>query len=462
MGSTASAHITKLMPKDCSSANEDRCYICIDLKSFYASVEAVDRGLDPMTVNLAVADPDRGQTTICLAITPAMKQLGIRNRCRVYEIPDNVQYVKAKPRMRHYMEVSAHIYGIYLRYVCKEDIHVYSIDECFIDITSYLGLYHQTAIEFSNMLRQAVFDDTGICATVGIGTNLFLAKVALDITAKHTKEHIGYVDQKTFVAKVGKHRPITDIWNVGPGIAERLSHYGVFDLCGVAAMDEDVLYREFGSNARYLIDHAHGIEPCTIAQIQAYKPKAQSLCSGQILPSDYTYDEALVVLKEMADALILDLVDRHAVAGSVSISIGYARQPGADSAGYNGSGASAYQGEHGTRPRTHRGNVTRKLPERTHSRSRLLPAFETLFAQTASHDRPIRRLSIGFGSILPEEFAEDNLFTDVQAENDEQHLQQAILAVRGKFGKNALLHGRSLTEKATARERNCQIGGHRA
>ncbi|WP_139651232.1 DinB/UmuC family translesion DNA polymerase [Raoultibacter phocaeensis] len=441
--------------------SEDRTYVCIDLKTFYASVECVARGLDPFATNLVVADPERTQTTICLAITPAMKDLGIRNRCRLFEIPEGVRYITAKPRMRHYMEVSADIYGIYLRYVSAEDIHVYSIDECFIDATPYLSLYDVTAREFAGMLMNAVFTETGICATAGVGTNLFLAKVALDITAKHASDNIGYLDQAEFERLIWDHQPITDIWNIGPGTAKRLAKFGVHDLRGVCRLDESVLYSEFGVNAEYLIDHAHGIEPCTIAQIKAYEPQGRSMSNGQVLPGDYTYDEALVVLKEMVDQLVLELVEKSLVAESISLSVGYARETASEDRGEE----QAFQGEHGKRTGWGAGSRTggtRKLHERTNSLKRLLPRFEELFADTTDRAKPIRRIHVGFGSILSEDFATVDLFTDIEAEAQERSLQNTVLAVKDRFGKNALVRGTSLTEKATARERNEQVGGHHA
>ena len=255
----------------------EKTYLCIDLKSFYASVECADRGLDPFVDNLVVADPERSRTTICLAITPAMKALGVKNRCRVFEIPDGIDYTMARPRMRRYMEVSAGIYAIYLRFVSPEDVHVYSIDECFIDATPYLPLYGMDARAFARTLMTAVFQETGICATAGVGTNLFLAKAALDITAKHAPDNIGFLDEGTFKQQIWFHRPITDIWGIGPGIARRLARHGAQDLASVAALNPEVLYREFGVNAEYLIDHAWGQEPCTIAEIQAYDRRAVRL-----------------------------------------------------------------------------------------------------------------------------------------------------------------------------------------
>lgn len=437
----------------------ERMYLCIDLKTFYASVECVDRGLDPFSTNLVVADPTRADTTICLAVSPAMKALGVRNRCRVFEIPKGIDYIMARPRMRHYMEVSARIYGIYLRYVAPEDIHAYSIDECFIDATPYLRLYDQDARAFAQMLMGAVRRETGIFATAGIGDNLFLAKVALDITAKRQEDGIGRLDRATFLKTVRHHRPITDIWGIGPGIARRLGAYGVEDLAGVAALDPELLYREFGVNAEYLIDHAHGIEPCTIADIHAYVPESTSSVNGQVLACPYTKEEARVILKEMVDGAVLDLVGKHQVCGRVSLYVGY---------DHGGAGAAGplVTGEHGTRPANPRSgphaSAARKLGGRTASRRKLMAVFEALYDEVVDPARAIRRMSVGLDDLLPEELATVDLFTDVAAEEREYRLQRAVLAVKGKFGKNALIKGLSLTEKATARERNEQVGGHHA
>lgn len=443
---------------------KERTYVCIDLKSFYASVECVDRGLDPLAANLVVADPERTEKTICLAITPSMKALGLSSRCRVFEIPAGVNYVMAKPRMQRYMEVSADIYSIYLRYVSPEDVHAYSIDECFIDATPYLALYRMSARQFAVMLMDAVLAETGVCATAGVGPNLFLAKVALDITAKHAEDHIGYLDRAEFERSIQTHRPITDIWNIGPGIARRLAKYAVYDLRGVCEMNESTLYREFGVNAEYLIDHAHGVEPCTIADIHAYEPGGHSLGNGQVLPCDYSYDEAKDVLKEMVDQLVLDLVDKRLVAASISLYVGYAKDPGERA----GEAAGAFfDGGHGRRPASgRRGGAhtggTRKQADRTNLYSKLMPRFLELFEETTRTDAPIRRINVGFGGVLPEEFATMDLFADVEAEAGERRLQRAVLTVKDRFGKNALLRGTSLKEKATARERNEQIGGHHA
>lgn len=437
--------------------DRERTYICIDLKTFYASVECVERGLDPFTTNLVVADPKRTKTTICLAITPAMKELGIRNRCRLFEIPPGVEYITARPRMRRYMEVSADIYSIYLRYVSPDDMHVYSIDECFIDATPYLGLYKTTAREFATMLMEAVGRETGICATAGIGPNLFLAKVALDITAKHAPDNIGVLDEEEFRRTVWYHRPITDIWNIGPGIARRLEKYGVRDLFGICWLDEDVLYREFGANALYLIDHAHGVEPCTMADIHAYVPQSSSMTNGQILPCGYSYEDGLVVLREMVDASVLELIEKGLVAGHISLSVGYEREVGQND-------GPTFTGEHGTRsahPHEHTGG-SRVLSRKTSSLRWLLPRFEELYEQTTRRDRPLKRINISLGGLLPEAFATVDLFTDQLSDDKERRMQEAVLAVKRKFGKNALLRGTSYTEAGTALERNTLIGGHHA
>ena len=454
----------------------EKCYLCIDLKSFYASVECADNGWDPFTTKLVVADPERSQTTICLAVSPALKALGVPGRCRVFEIPKGIDYHMARPRMKRYMEVSTHIYSLYLRYVSPQDIHVYSIDECFIDATPYLSLYHMDAVTFAKTLTQTVFDDTGICATVGIGPNLFLAKVALDITAKHTHDGIGILDETSFKKQLWFHRPITDIWNIGAGIARRLEKYGVYDLAGVCAVEKKTLYKEFGVNAEFLIDHAWGQEPCTIEQIHNYVPEGHSLMNGQVLPCDYTLEETRMVMHEMVDASVLELVQKELVAESISLSIGYARPKGSfDPEGSLNAGLPSHTdlphgvgSPHGTgTARGHRHfyahtGGTRKIGRLTNSARVLRRCFEDLFDETTSDALLIRRISIGFGGLLPEKYATATLFDDTDAEDKERRRQKAIIAVREKFGKNAMLKGTSLQEKATARERNNQIGGHRA
>ena len=402
-------------------------YICIDLKTFYASVECVELGLDPFTTNLVVADPSRTEKTICLAITPAMKRLGIRNRCRVFEIPKGIKYKTATPRMKLYMQKSVEIYRIYLQRVCPEDIHPYSIDECFIDATPYLALYGLTAKEFAQELIDAVMRQTGITATAGIGSNLFLAKVALDVTAKHSPDNIGVLSQATFREKLWHHTPLTDIWGIGPGIAARLERYGVHDLAGIAAMSKQVLFREFGANAEFLIDHASGIEPCTMAQIKAYKSKSTGIGNGQVLARGYSYEETRLILQEMIDGLVLDLIEKHAVR----------RFP----AGHGGG--------------------ARKLSGKTASLKKISAAFMSLYEETVNPARKVRRINIGLTGLMPEELEEISLFDGPELQQERQ-MQKTLLAVKSKFGANALLRGSSLLKASTVHERNEQVGGHRA
>ena len=414
----------------------ERMYLCIDLKSFFASVECAERGLNSMTQNLVVADPARGKGAICLAVSPSLKALGVKNRCRLYQIPDHLEYIIALPRMRLYMEYSARIYSIYLRYISPEDIHVYSIDECFLDITQYQKMYNKTPRELAQMLMDAVWRETGVKATAGIGTNLFLAKVALDITAKHAPDGMGYLDEAEFRKSIWHHRPITDVWNVGRGIAKRLERFGIYDLYGVAHFDEQKLYREFGVNAEFLIDHAKGYEPCTIADIHAYRAKSNSVSNGQILFEDYGFDDALTVMKEMVDLLVLELVEKHLVTDSISLSVGYSGDVIKPSGG------------------------TEKIPELTNSHRRIENHFVSYFKRVVSRTQPIRRITVGMNNLVDESYASFDLFTDLEAEKRERELQNTVIGIKKKYGKNAILKGISLEEKATARIRNRLIGGH--
>ncbi len=415
---------------------EEKTYLCIDLKCFFASVECVERGLDPFKANLVVADPSRGNGGICLAISPAMKALGMKNRCRIFEIPEDVEYITAMPRMKKYMEKSAEIYGIYLRYISPEDIHVYSIDECFLDITAYMPIYEKSAVEIAVMLMEAVKKKTGICATAGIGTNLFLAKIALDITAKHSPDNIGYLDKELFKKTIWTHRPITDIWNVGKGIAKRLEKYGVFDLEGVANMREDVLYKEFGVNAEYLIDHAKGYEPCTIKEIHEYHSKKNSISNGQILFKNYNYDDAFLALKEMVDIIVLELADKKLVTSSISLTVGYAQSSEASTGG------------------------TRGINEFTNSPKKIMAHFERLYKETTKQNTLIRRLNVGLNNVVGEEYAGLDMFTDIKVEEKERNVQGAIISIKRKYGKNAVLKGMNLQPNATSQMRNKLIGGH--
>lgn len=444
------------------SAGERHAYLCIDLKCFYASVECVDRGEDPFEHRLVVADPKRGRTTICLAVSPAMKAAGVRNRCRVFEIPPGIDYEMAPPRMRRYMEVSAGIYARYLRYFSPEDIHVYSVDEVFIDVGPYLALYGKTPRELAVELTQMVRRETGICATAGIGTNLFLAKVALDVTAKHAPDNIGELDEERFKVLIWPHRPITDIWGIGPGIARRLAAMGASCMGEVALLPRQRLYEEFGVNAELIWDHAWGVEPCTMAQIHAYRPRAHSMGSGQVLARDYSFEEAQVVLREMVDSLSLDLVAKGLAGSHVSLFVGYARERGPlDDA--PAPRAETFTGEHGTRVLGRRGegaSAARGIGEATNSREALTEAFLALFAEIVDPNRLVRRLNIAVGELVPEEFAQVTLFSDVAARESEHRLAEATNAVKRRFGKNALVRGISWRPAATGRERNQQVGGH--
>ncbi len=410
--------------------------MCIDLKSFFASVECAERGLDPFKVNLVVADPERSEGTVCLAITPAMKSLGIRNRCRMYEIPKDVEFITAKPRMHLYMEYSANIYGIYLKYVSKDDIHIYSIDECFLDVTHYLKLYKLTAKELAKKILDDIFNETKICATVGIGPNLFLTKVALDITAKHVDDHMGFLDEELFKKTIWHHKPITDIWGIGRGIAKRLARFGVEDLYDLAHCDEKLLYKEFGINAELLIDHANGKEPCTIEDIHTYKTKSNSISTGQVLFEDYNFEDALLVLVEMVDNLELELIEKHLVTNSISLSISYSKDIIKSTGG------------------------SMKLPLYTNSSKVLTQYFEEYYRKTTNPNYPIRRLNISFNNVVDDEFETLSLFTDFADEEKEFNMQRAVLDIKEKYGKNSIVRGSSLKEKSTARKRNNLIGGH--
>lgn len=418
---------------------DERMYLCIDLKSFYASVECVERGLDPMTTNLAVADPERSEKTICLAISPSMKALGIKNRCRVFQIPKNVKYIMAPPRMKLYIDYSAEIYAVYLKYIAKEDIHVYSIDEAFLEITHYLSLYQLTPKELAVKIMADIKKTTGITATAGIGTNLYLAKVALDITAKHVKDNIGYLDEKCYQKELWNHRPLTDFWRVGAGTEKRLGSMGIYTMGDVAHADEDLLYHMFGVDAELLIDHAWGRESTTMEDIKEYKPKSNSISSGQVLPRDYSFEECELIVKEMTDALCLDLVDKGMTTQSLTLMVGYSN-------------------ELGMRPA--KGTVS--MREVTNSYRIILPYVLELYGRIVRKDKPIRRLSVTCNSIVNEIYEQYDLFTDYAALERERKLQKAALEIKRKFGKNALIRGMDLQEAGTTIERNQQIGGHKS
>ena len=416
----------------------ERIYLCIDLKSFYASVECVERGLDPMTTNLVVADPNRSRGTICLAVSPSLKALGVKNRCRVFEIPSTIPYLMAPPRMKLYIDYSAEIYGIYLKYIAKEDIQVYSIDEAFLDVTDYLPLYHKTARELGIQILKDIQKTLGVIATCGIGTNLYLAKVALDITAKHSADFIGYLDEESYCKTLWNHRPITDFWRVGRGTANRLSSMGITTMGEVAHAEESILYRAFGVDAEYLIDHAWGREPTTIAQIKSYKSLHNSLSSGQVLFRDYNFEEGLLIVKEMADLLCLDLVDKGLVTSSLGLFVGYSK----DTA----------KASHGTI----------SMSVTTSSAPIIIKYLTELYEKITSRFAPIRRINIEFINVVDEAYEQYDLFTDPEELERNRRISHAVIDLKNRYGKNAILKGMNLQKAATTMERNRQIGGHRS
>ncbi len=414
-------------------------YICIDLKSFYASVECVERGLDPMTTKLVVADMSRTEKTICLAITPAMKALGIKNRCRVFEIPDGVDYIAAVPRMQLYIDYAAKIYGIYLKYISKDDIHVYSIDEAFMDITDYLQMYGMTARELGQKIISDIYESLGIRATCGIGTNLYLTKIALDISAKHAADFIGELDEKKYIDTLWDHKPLTDFWRVGPGIASRLASYGIFTMRDIANADEDMLYKLFGIDAELLIDHAWGREPVTMPDIKNYKSETNCLSSGQVLASDYSYEDGKLIVKEMMDLLCLDLVEKGLVTKSLTLHVSYSSRLEVAS--------------------TH-GSIN--VGDETNADIVLVPAIVRLYEQVVDPHYTIRRVNITCNNVVHEEYRQYNLFTDSDALDRNRKVQEAVIGIKDRYGKNAILKGMNLEEHGTTRERNTQIGGHRS
>ena len=500
---------------------KSRTCIAIDLKSFYASVECVDRGLNPLTTNLVVADESRTEKTICLAVSPSLKAYGIPGRARLFEVVQRVRevngerldrapghrfrgksssapelakkpslaldYIVAVPRMGRYMEVSSHIYGIYLRHVAPEDIHVYSIDEVFIDATAYLKLYNLTAREFTMKLIREVLAETGITATAGIGTNLYLCKVAMDIVAKHIPAdkdgvRIAELDEQSYRETLWTHRPLTDFWRVGHGYARRLESRGMRTMGDVARMsvnNEDVLYRLFGINAELLIDHAWGWEPVTLAEIKAYRPENNSLSSGQVLKEPYDFAKAKIVVKEMTDQLALSLIEKHLVADQLILTVGY------DVANFaTPELRRKYKGE------IHVNHYGREVPKGVHgsvsfgrhtaSSVLMVEAAAEIFDRVVDPALLVRRITVAANHVLNEADADrkpsgpeqPDLFTDgaelakrqaeeESARNREKRLQNAILDIKHKLGRNAILKGMSLLEGATAKERNKQVGGHR-
>ena len=501
---------------------KERTYIAIDLKSFYASVECRERGLDPMDTNLVVADESRTDKTICLAVTPSLKSYGISGRGRLFEVKQRVKeanagrrhdapgrrlegsshffselqanpelaidFIIAPPRMAYYMEYSTRIYEVYMKYVAPEDIVVYSIDEVFMDVTDYLNTYKFSPHDLAMKIILDVLETTGITATAGIGTNLFLCKVAMDIVAKHIPAdengvRIAELDEMSYRKALWAHQPLTDFWRVGRGIAKKLEENGMFTMGDVARCsvhDEDKLYKLFGKNAELLIDHAWGWEPTTIEAIKAYRPSTNSLGSGQVLHQPYEPEKAKLVLREMADLLVLDLVDKGLVTDQIVVTVGYDIENLTDperSKNYHG----AIVKDHYGRQIPKHAHGTANLDGHTSSTKKIMCAASELFDRIVDKSLLVRRLNIVANHVLPEAdapkkndgFVQLDLFTDyaaleVKQEQEraelerEKKMQQAMLTIKKKFGKNAILKGMNLEEGATAKDRNAQIGGHKA
>lgn len=485
---------------------QPRTYIAIDLKSFYASVECAARGLDPLLTNLVVADASRTEKTICLAVSPSLKAYGIPGRARLFEVVQQVKkindarllkapgrrfsgvatydpdvksdpskalgYLIAPPRMRHYMETSAKIYNIYLKYVSSEDIHVYSVDEVFIDATQYLRIYGLSAHDLAMKMVRDVLSETGITATAGIGTNMYLAKIAMDIEAKHSDPdrdgvRIAALDEMSFRRKYWDHRPLTDFWRIGHGLARRLEEGGMMTLGDVARRsltNPESLYRMFGVNAELLIDHAWGWEPCLISDIKAYRPEEHSLSNGQVLSEPYTFAKARVVALEMTDLLVMEMVSKKLVADQMVLTVGYDTESLSDktvAAKYHGPVTNDWYGR--PVPKPAHGSVN--LGRQTSSTDLIMKAVGELFDRTVDRNLLVRRMYVVANHIVDENAADGvqlDLFEEEPDMERERSRQEAILEIRRKFGKNAILKGMNFEEGATAKDRNKQIGGHKA
>ncbi len=453
-------------------------YACIDLKSYYASVECVDRGLDPLATNLVVADESRSDGTICLAVSPSLKALGVPSRPRLFEVKQRlaeikalsgktVSYITAMPRMARYLEVSSEIYGIYLKYLSPSDIHVYSIDESFMDLTPYLHLYGMTAHQLVTTMIRDVLRETGITATGGVGTNLYLAKIAMDITAKKLPAdkdgvRVAELDEQSFREKLWCHEPLTDFWQIGPGIAAHLGRMGIHtmgDLARLSLQNEEFFFREFGIDAEILIDHAWGIETCGMAEIKAYKPATKSLANGQVLPRAYSWEEGRLAVKEMTEQVELGLVEQGYVVEGVTLYVGYQI--------LSKEGLSSYQGpvkvNHYGRKVPPSVHGTGKLDGPTASLSRITEAVLKLYDKLVDKELEVRRMSIAAIRLIPraEVPTQLSLFSSQQDNERERSLLRTSIALHKRFGKNSLVRGMDLLEAGTTRERNEQIGGHR-
>lgn len=507
--------------------NKCKTYIAIDLKSFYASVECRERSRDPLTTNLVVADPSRTEKTICLAVSPSLKKYGLSGRARLFEVIQKVKaannirkikapnhvfcgssddslalqkkpslkidYIIAPPRMARYMEYSTKIYNIYLKYIAPEDIHIYSIDEVFIDVTHYLSTYNMTARELAMTMIQDILSTTGITATAGIGTNLYLCKIAMDIVAKHIEPdkngvRIAELDEMSYRRLLWNHRPITDFWRVGRGYSKKLEKIGLYTMGDIARCsigkptdyyNEELLYKLFGINAELLIDHAWGYEPCTMEDVKTYKPETNSISSGQVLHCPYEFDKARLVVKEMTDLMVLDLVDKGLVTNQIVLTIGYDIENITDkniSQSYKGTVTTNYYGKKVPKP----AHGTTNLPKQTSSTTLITNAVMELYDKIVNKKLLIRRINIVANKLVDEhsvknanKYEQLDLFTDYEilkkqrekenAESErEKRMQNTILDIKKKFGKNAILKGMNLQEGATAKDRNNQIGGHKA
>jgi len=418
--------------------NKLRCYFVIDMKSFFASVEYVERGLNPMEANLVVADETRTDKTVCLAVTPSMKKLGVRNRCRLFEIPKNIDFIIAPPRMKKYIEYASKIYGIYLNYISKDDIHVYSIDECILDVTNYLKLYNLRAKEFAKKLMDEILNTLGIPSTTGIGTNMYLAKIALDIAAKKSPDRIGWLTEEKFIKELWNHKPLNDFWGISYGTVARLEKFGITDMKGIANCDENLLYKEFGINAELLIDHAYGRESCLMEDIKNYKGKSSSISNSQILPFGYKYQDAKIVMKEMIQEGCYRLARSHKSTELLHLYISY----------------------EGDKQITAKG--TKRLNSATNLFSQIEPNAEELFNKIVNKNKLIRRIAYDFSDLINEDLEQYDFFTDVTKIKKEKKATKAVLNIKEKFGKNSILKGMDYQPNATQKERNQQIGGHKS
>jgi DNA polymerase V len=453
-----------------------KTYIAIDLKSFYASVECRERGLDPLTAKLVVADASRTSKTICLAVTPALKAYGIGGRCRLFEVEQkarevkrqsgkDLEYIVAPPRMAHYIKVSAQIYGIYLRFFAPEDIHVYSIDEVFIDATSYLSFYKTNARALTQKVIGAILEETGITATAGIAPNLYLCKIAMDIWAKRMKAdkngaRIAELDEMTYRRELWDHKPLTDFWRIGNGTARRLERrciYTMGDLARASLKAPLFLYDEFGIDAEILIDHAWGRESVQMKDIKNYRSSAKSLGSGQVLHCAYDYEKGKIVAREMAEALALDLFQKKLVASSVTIAVCYDSST-LEIDGFDGELCSDYYGRLAPKP----AHASASFSAETNSSAQIVAAIVGLYEQIVNRDWFVRRIYVNANNVIPQSQRQPTLFDQDNSSAKEDSLQETRLAIIKKFGKNALLKGTDYEEGATTRDRNAQIGGHKA